>query len=74
MSRQKELKELKKLAELQGWTVLKTRGDHLKWISPENAIVFCASTPSDVRAIKNHKSVLRKYGFKFPNGKTKNLV
>jgi hypothetical protein len=71
MSRQKELKELKRLAELQGWTILRTNGDHLKWISPENAIVFSALTPSDNRAIKNHKSVLKRHGFVVQDSRSK---
>ena len=45
----KEIREFIKEVEKQGWTVVKTNGDHLKWISPTGDFVISSSTPSDRR-------------------------
>lgn len=46
----------------QGWTVVKTNGGHLKWTSPTGMAIFSASTPSDARAVRNIRSLLRRNG------------
>ena len=59
----KDLRTLCKKAETQGWVV--TQGKtHLKWLSPEGKPIFTSYSPSDVRAIKNIVSMLRKNGLK----------
>lgn len=50
----KEIREFAKVAERQGWTVVKTKGDHLKWISPGGPFIISASTPSDRRRFFQH--------------------
>jgi predicted RNA binding protein YcfA (HicA-like mRNA interferase family) len=67
MSCKKELHQLLKKAEKQGWRVNRTKGDHYKWVSPEGQIVFSAQTPSDSRAIKNIIRDLAKKGYE-PKG------
>ena len=47
ISNTKEIREYIKEVEKQGWTVVKTNGDHLKWISPSGGFVISASTSSD---------------------------
>jgi predicted RNA binding protein YcfA (HicA-like mRNA interferase family) len=60
----KDIRQMIKTVEAQGWTVVKTRGDHLKWISPDNGFVISASTPSDLRRFfLNLKKELMKKGF-----------
>ena len=49
-------------AQAAGWSVAKTRGNHVKWASPTGAVVFSASTPSDRRAIHNIRAMLRRKG------------
>jgi predicted RNA binding protein YcfA (HicA-like mRNA interferase family) len=63
MSMKKEVHQLIELAVMQGWSVERTKGSHLKWLSPLGAIMFSASTPSDTRAIQNIKKELRLRGF-----------
>jgi predicted RNA binding protein YcfA (HicA-like mRNA interferase family) len=62
-SNRKEMREVIRRAQRQGWTITQTGGDHLKWVSPSGSVVFCSSTPSDRRAMKNHTSMLRRHGF-----------
>jgi hypothetical protein len=59
----KELQELIKNAEKQGWIVSANKNNHYKWTSPGGAFFFSASTPSDWRALKYIVQYLRKYGF-----------
>jgi hypothetical protein len=46
----------------QGWVIEATDGDHLRWISPDGAVVTSAKTPSDSRALPRHVSKLRQAG------------
>lgn len=63
MASTKELKPLIKRAERAGWTVTRTRGDHLKWLRPEGGMpYFSSSTPSDRRAITNIEKDLTRMG------------
>jgi predicted RNA binding protein YcfA (HicA-like mRNA interferase family) len=58
----KEVAELVRRARAHGWVVQKTRGGHLRWKSPDGKVVFSGSTPSDVRAVRNIRSSLRRMG------------
>lgn len=58
----KDLKEIVKVARKQGWEVTHTRNQHLRFRSPDGALVFSPSTPSDHRAIKNKIADLRRAG------------
>jgi hypothetical protein len=72
MTSSKELNELIKQAEAQGWTIVKTNRSHIKWLSPvTNGVVFTSSTPSDGRALANIKRDLRVNGFIEITRKTK---
>jgi len=58
----KELRELRRTAELAGWRVEDRKAGHLKWISPDGAVVFSSSTPSCRRGMLNHLAALRRAG------------
>ena len=61
----KELEQLRQRAIEQGWRVVRTNGDHYKWYAPDGkTIVVSGSTPSDHRALKNQKSMMRRAGFR----------
>ena len=55
------MKDLLRLASRDGWTASRTRGGHLR-LDHEDARmpVFCASTPSDYRAMANTLAMLRR--------------
>ena len=59
----KDLNSLMAQAGEQGWSVIHTGGNHIKWIAPSGAIVFSGSTNSDKRAILNIQRELRFKGF-----------
>lgn len=59
----KELKVIIKQAEQQGWEITVSRSCHLKWRSPEGALVVSGLTPSDWRATNNIISRLKRAGF-----------
>lgn len=69
MSLRDEVIDLIALAEDQGFIVIRRRKGHYKWIAPDGAIFFSASTPSDWRALKNIKRDLRNHGFKDVEGR-----
>jgi hypothetical protein len=58
----KDLRPIVRTAEDAGWTVIKRKGGHLKWISPDGQITGSGATLSDQRAISNIKSRLRRLG------------
>jgi len=59
-----EWKKLRKKAEAQGWRVVPTKGQHLKWYSPDGQhIVVSGSSTSDRRGMANQLSNMRKAGF-----------
>lgn len=63
MASSKDLKPLMKRAKAAGWSIERTRADHLKWIPPQGGMpYFSCSTPSDKRAIRNIESGLAKMG------------
>jgi hypothetical protein len=61
--RSKDLQQLIKEAECQGWMVVPTSKGHYKWLSPLGDFFFSASTPSDHRVIKNIQRDLTRHGF-----------
>lgn len=67
----KDLLEIVKTAEQQGWRVERTKLRHFKWISPTGAVVFTGSTMPDSRAVLNVKRDLRAKGMVFVDKKKK---
>jgi len=60
----KELESLRLRAIEQGWRVERSNGDHYKWYAPDGkTIIVSGSTPSDRRAVKNQRSLMRRAGF-----------
>jgi predicted RNA binding protein YcfA (HicA-like mRNA interferase family) len=59
----KQVQQLIKQAEQQGWSVTKTNNSHYCWKAPNGKMFYSAGTPSDNRAIKNIESDLRNSGF-----------
>jgi len=60
----KQMKNLVKQAESQGWRVEPTRNGHVRFLAPNGTgIVIFASTPSDHRAFKNGLSEMKRQGF-----------
>ena len=62
-ARNKDLRELIKQAEKQGFNVKLTSGGHYRWTAPNGVFFFSASSPSDARALKNITQYLRINGF-----------
>ena len=60
MSR-REIAQLAKKARRQGWTIVRQR-KHMVFISPTGEKIFTSSTPSDPRAWKNLRAMLRRTG------------
>jgi hypothetical protein len=66
-SAQKDVKQLIKVAEQQGWTVTRTGTLHLRWQAPDGRVLFRNGTsPSDRRAVANLRSDLRRLGLRLP--------
>lgn len=64
MATSKEIKTLIKSARKQGWRVTEN-GGHFWWKSPDGKNQFpSGTTESDYRAIKNTRSLLKRYGYK----------
>jgi predicted RNA binding protein YcfA (HicA-like mRNA interferase family) len=63
MANTKDIKQLIKKAEKQGWIVSLSKGGHLRWKSPDGKMLFCSATPGDVRMIKNHEAEMRRNGY-----------
>lgn len=65
-SAKKELKEIVKAAEEQGWRVKTTTRGHSMFLAPDGINkVTAGGTPSDHRALANLLGDLRRYGFKW---------
>lgn len=64
----KDLRNLVKLAESQGWEFGRTNSGHVKFCSPHSTEppVFHSGTPGDHRAQKNLVSKLRRAGLDIP--------
>ena len=63
MQAKKDIKQLSRKAQKQGWTVSLTGGSHLKWTSPRGEKVFSSYTPSDDFALKKIIRDLKKRGY-----------
>lgn len=59
----KDVNNLIKEAQSQGWIVTPTRNSHLRWTSPKGGFFFSSSTPSDFRVVHKIKKDLRMHGF-----------
>jgi len=64
MSQRKDLHKLIRDVKAQGWRVEHTGRNHLAFRSPQGGTVYTASTPSDYRATKNIRKMLRRYGWR----------
>lgn len=64
MSQGKEIRDIIRQLEAQGWTVsLAKRSGHWKAMAPDGkGIAYFPKTPSDWRSVANTKSRLRKLG------------
>ena len=58
------IRRLAKVARRARWTVEATRGDHVRFRSPEGVLVVASQTPSDSRAWLAVRSRLRRAGLK----------
>lgn len=47
-------------AEELGFSVVRSRGGHLRFVRPGSPIVFFSATPGDVRALQNARAKLRR--------------
>lgn len=68
----KELKQLQEKYEPRGWLFVKGR-KHTKAVFENGRVVFMASTPSDMRAIKNIESALKRIEREYEAGKIKKI-
>lgn len=59
----KDVNELIKDAERQGWLVTITKNCHLKWTNPNGGLFYSSSSPSDWRVVMKIKKDLRMNGF-----------
>jgi hypothetical protein len=62
------LRDLRDIAEQQGWRIQQTASSHWQWLPPDKSQspVIQAHTPSDYRGVQNFLSRLRKRGLKIP--------
>ncbi|MFB8831266.1 type II toxin-antitoxin system HicA family toxin [Azotobacter salinestris] len=56
----KSLRALAEFAIAEGWSVRRTRGNHLCFFKAGCAPIFTSSTPSDFRTSRNAKAQLRR--------------
>jgi aspartyl aminopeptidase len=63
MTASKDVNNLIKEAEDQGWVITMTKNNHLRWTSPLGGFFFSSSTPSDFRVVHKIKKDLRMHGF-----------
>lgn len=64
MSGKKEIAELRRKAQQQGFTISRTGKSHLRWVAPNGAFTITSSTPSDGRqVIQNITRDLKSIGF-----------
>lgn len=60
----KELSALLRRARAAGWSTTKAR-KHWRLAAPDGiGLIYCSATPSDRRAIKNLRALLRQRGLK----------
>lgn len=53
-------KQVHAIADSMGWEVSTSRGGHLRLEKPGRRVVFTSCSSSDVRAVKNLRSQLRR--------------
>lgn len=58
------LRSLAEDAAKQGWRIFMRPNGHLRWESPEGAVVFTSATPTDWRAVHRVRADLRRNGYK----------
>lgn len=58
----KEMVQLARRLERQGWAVSRTKRDHYRFVSPDGTIVYAPGTPSDHRSIHNVIAKLKRTG------------
>lgn len=59
----KELRQLARRAQAQGWVLTRTRNGHVRWVSPAGQVSFSGSTPgTGGRALANQRAILRRHG------------
>lgn len=58
----KEMVQLARRLEHQGWAVTRTKRDHYRFISPDGKTIYAPGTPSDYRSIRNVIAKLRQTG------------
>lgn len=63
MANKKDFQKLVRALQQQGVRVKRTQKSHICVITPKGP-VYCASTPSDGRAIKNAIAMLKRKGVK----------
>ena len=57
-------KALQRRATEQGWRIVQTNRNHLKWYAPDGRTMLVSGcTTSDSRAIKNQRAAMRRAGF-----------
>lgn len=49
-----------------GWIITRRGNGHLAWRAPSGAVVFTSATPSDWRAVRDSKRLLRAAGLVLP--------
>lgn len=61
----KDFRKLARQARKQRWEIVKTSGNHFKWIPPDGGdYVVSSNSASDMRAVKGLRASLRKHGLK----------
>lgn len=65
----KDLRNIVKLAESQGWEFGRTKKGHVKFCSPYDSVspIFYSGTPGDRRAHNNLVAKLRRAGLNVPH-------
>lgn len=61
----KEIKDLIKTVESQGWTVERARNNHYKFRGPRGELVVVGNSISDHRGLKNARAYLQRAGVQF---------
>lgn len=60
----KELRVLFSKATEQGWKIEFTKKSHFKMFAPDGQLMFCPSTPSDFRSLRNVLAEMKRHGYK----------
>lgn len=58
----RELAKLAAEAIKQGFTVERTRKNHIKFVAPKGGVCFASGTPSDYRSVRHARAKLRRLG------------